>query len=392
MISVGLFVLYLAVTAINAQNQCPNSRDTCINIRNCVPIITILTNSPRPLSPEVLQMLRNAQCGFEGNDPMVCCSNQQQLISPTTSTTTTTTTTISVQLETGVSDEPLPDVTNHPNLRLLDHQRCGPLIQTKVYGGNKTGVFEYPWMALIAYDTGKSNPEFRCGGTIISRRYILTAAHCVTQLPADIRSLIGVRVGEHDISKERDCDYDEDGLEVRCAERYQDFGVDSIYYHPDYTRTKLQNDIALIKLNDSIDFRPLNVKPICLPFGTAATLKSKKAIVTGWGATEMGPRSQDLLQAKLPLVTNDQCREAFRRSTQIWHKQLCAGGLRDVDSCFGDSGGPLQALGIYNGNTARIVQYGVVSFGSRECGTAGVPGVYTRVAYYVDWILNTMTD
>lgn len=83
-------------------------------------------------------------------------------------------------------------------------------------------------------------------------------------------------MGEHDISKERDCDYDEDGLEVRCAERYQDFGVESIYYHPDYTRTKLQNDIALIKLNDSIDFRPLNVKPICLPFGTAATLKSKK--------------------------------------------------------------------------------------------------------------------
>lgn len=82
----------------------------------------------------------------------------------------------------GVS--PPPDVTNHPNLRLLDHQICGPIIQPKVIGGNKTGVFEYPWMALIAYDTGRSTPEFRCGGTIISKRYILTAAHCVTELPA----------------------------------------------------------------------------------------------------------------------------------------------------------------------------------------------------------------
>lgn len=76
-----------------------------------------------------------------------------------------------------------PDVTNHPNLRLLDHQVCGPMTQKKVVGGNSTGVIEYPWMALIAYDTGRGT-EFRCGGTVISRRYILTAAHCVTTLPS----------------------------------------------------------------------------------------------------------------------------------------------------------------------------------------------------------------
>lgn len=93
---------------------------------------------------------------------------------------------------------------------------------------------------------------------------------------SDIRSLQGVRVGDHDISKERDCNYDENGLEVGCAERYQDFAAESFYYHPDYTRSKLQNDIALIRLNDSIDFRPLSVKPICLPFGTAARLDQKK--------------------------------------------------------------------------------------------------------------------
>lgn len=390
MISIKLFVLYFAITVINAQNQCSDSRFTCINIRTCSKIITILKDSPRPLSSEILQMLRDAQCGFDGNDPMVCCENQEQITRPTQRPTRPTTPKVTVQQETDVS--PPPDVTNHPNLRLLDHQNCGPVTQQRVIGGNKTGVFEYPWMALIAYDTGKPNAEFRCGGTIISRRYILTAAHCVTQLPSEIRSLIGVRVGDHDISKERDCDYDEDGLEVQCAERYQDFSVESVVYHPEYTRTKLQNDIALIRLNDSIDFRPLNVKPICLPFGSGTTVNQKKLIVTGWGATELGPRSQDLLQAKLPLVTNEQCKEAYKRSTEIWYKQLCAGGLRDVDSCFGDSGGPLQALGIYNGNTIRTIQHGVVSYGVRDCGTAGIPGVYTRVAYYMDWILDTMAD
>lgn len=117
-----------------------------------------------------------------------------------------------------------------------------------------------------------------------------------------------------------------------------------------------------------------------------------QAIVTGWGATEFGPRSQDLLQAKLPLVPYEQCKEVYKRTTDIWHKQLCAGGLNNIDSCLGDSGGPLQAPGIYNGRAVRTVQYGVVSYGLKQCGTQGYPGVYTKVAYYMDWILDTMTD
>ncbi|KYM93570.1 Serine protease easter [Cyphomyrmex costatus] len=284
-----------------------------------------------------------------------------------------------------------PDVSNHPNLRLLDHTLCGPVTQRRVVGGNKTGIFQFPWMALIAYDTGRPNPEFRCGATVISSRYVLTAAHCVTFLPAGLQ-LIGVRVGDHDISKERDCDLNNQGQEVVCAERYQDFGVDSFQAHPEYTRTKLQNDVALIRLNSTVDFRPLNVKPICLPFGSATAINKKVGVVTGWGATELGPRSQDLLQAKLPLVDYNECKEIYRRTTEIWYKQLCAGGQMNVDSCLGDSGGPLQAASIYNGRSVRIVQYGVVSYGLKQCGTEGFPGVYTNIVYYMDWILNTLAD
>ncbi|XP_071650285.1 serine protease ea-like [Temnothorax longispinosus] len=378
MMFIGTLVLFLALSTIDAQNRCSDGSADCINIRNCPEIIAIL-RGPRPLSAEALRTLRNSQCGFEGSDPKVCCNQA-------TTTTTSTTTTTAPDTDPGP-----PDVTNHPKLRLLDHVACGPINQQKVVGGNKTGIFQYPWMALIAYDTGRPNPEFRCGGTVISSRYILTAAHCVTTLPAGLR-LIGVRIGDHDINKERDCERDNNGQEVFCAEQYQDFGVDSVRFHPDYTRTRLQNDIALIRLNDSVDFRPRNAKPICLPFGTAAILNHKTAVVTGWGATELGPRSQDLLQAKLPLMNNDQCKEIYKRTTQIWYKQLCAGGQMNVDSCLGDSGGPLQAGGIYNGRSVRIIQYGVVSYGLKQCGTEGFPGVYTKVAYYMDWILNTMTD
>lgn len=102
--------------------------------------------------------------------------NLQQQATPTTTTT-------KAPESENVPDP--PDVSNHPNLRLLDHGLCGPATQRRIVNGNKTGIFQYPWMALIAYDTGRSTPEFYgCGGTIISSRYILTAAHCVTSLPS----------------------------------------------------------------------------------------------------------------------------------------------------------------------------------------------------------------
>lgn len=383
MIRCGVFLL-LILHGTGAQERCVtplNKSGVCINLRNCQPLIDILRQT-RPLPQESLDFLRNSQCGFEGNYPKVCCEQQQE---PTPAPSVT----IAPERPSPQAAIPNPpDVSNHPNLQLLNHDVCGPVTQQKIFGGNKTGVFDFPWMALIAYDIGKSVPEFRCGGSLINKRYVLTAAHCVTSLPSGF-TLIGVRLGEHDISTERDCDKDADGLEVVCAERYQDFGIESIHFHPEYTRAKLQNDIALLRLSGNVDFRPQNVRPICLPLGSALTISQKKVTVTGWGATELGPRSQDLLQAQLTPVTNEECIEAYQRRAQIWYKQMCAGGKRNVDSCLGDSGGPLQAPAIYN-NSVRYIQYGIVSFGLKNCGTEGVPGVYTKLAYYMDWILNTM--
>lgn len=82
----------------------------------------------------------------------------------------------------------------------------------------------------------------------------------------------------------------------------------------------------------------------------------------------------------------------FFRSPQIHDSQLCAGGVPDKDSCGGDSGGPLMYPGRARGVGVRYVQRGIVSYGSKRCGVGGYPGVYTRVAYYMKWILDNIHE
>ncbi|XP_015509702.1 melanization protease 1 isoform X2 [Neodiprion lecontei] len=389
-----LGIIFLAISESNGQRFFPpeescrsvsGTAGNCVNINECGQLLELL-KQPRPLPTSTLDILSKSQCGFDGRMPKVCCPRNTQP-APTATNAPDMTTDVS----TGVPQP--PDVTHHPNLRLLDHQRCGPITESKIFGGNKTSVFEFPWMALIGYDVGKRDPEFRCGGSLISKRYVLTAAHCVTGLSSSLR-LVGVRIGEHDLSKERDCNYEE-GVEIACAARYQDFLVEKSYAHSGYNREKLHNDIALIRINGDADFQPDSVRPICLPIGNAATIQRQKLIVTGWGTTESGYRSQDLLKVKLPVMPNPKCASFYNNLSNpldISYKQLCAGGSNQMDSCSGDSGGPAQFPGLYFNGQPRYIQFGIVSFGPRQCGIEGFPGVYTRVPYYMDWILNTMTE
>lgn len=93
----------------------------------------------------------------------------------------------------------------------------------------------------------------------------------------------------------------------------------------------------------------------------------------------------------LPVVSLEACQKTYQaqQNIRLTNKQLCAGGKDQKDSCSGDSGGPLQAAAYINDET-RYVQQGVVSFGPRFCGLDDFPGVYTKVAYYMDWILDTI--
>lgn len=133
--------------------------------------------------------------------------------------------------------------------------------------------------------------------------------------------------------------------------------------------------------------------------------------VTGWGATEMsnilyfslnttnwiviiflGESSDELLQARVAVVPLEECQKLYKNQMfTITETQICAKSVNGSDSCNGDSGGPIQTVQSVNGKI-RYVQSGVVSLGPRPCANEVIPGVYTRVDKYVNWILDNMTD
>lgn len=100
--------------------------------------------------------------------------------------------------------------------------------------------------------------------------------------------------------------------------------------------------------------------------------------------------SPTLRWLRLTLSGPETCRSAYKRTGAAIDDalQLCAGGEPLEDSCDGDSGGPLSRPEVGEGGVPRQFLVGIVSFGARRCGTPKLPGVYTRISTYVDWIVD----
>lgn len=117
--------------------------------------------------------------------PLFCCEEKLDDNSITSTTNTYVVTSSTVTL---INREKNSDLLNHKNINLLP-EVCGPVSTNKVSGGNKTEIFDYPWMALLQYET-RSGLQFLCGGSLISDSYVLTAAHCVKGLKSNTKLYI----------------------------------------------------------------------------------------------------------------------------------------------------------------------------------------------------------
>ncbi|XP_050293697.1 CLIP domain-containing serine protease HP8-like [Anthonomus grandis grandis] len=375
----------------NFENKQCSPTETCIKITDCRFFTDLLDKTPIPRPKWVVTMIRKHQCGFEDNIPKVCCNREYLQHSTTTTTTPQPITTTHnppkrmVQTEPDLLFNSFPgDFYSHPNIDLLLGHRCGPIPQqrliNRITSGKKTYLEEFPWMALIAYNTPDVGIEFRCGGTLISEYYVLTAAHCILN-----STILGVRLGEYNLtSTQHDC------VGTYCAPPVQDFYIQESVIHPEYNAKTFDNDIGLLRLSNKANFSYSNVQPVCLPLSDVNDdLTGKFAVVSGWGVTEHGHKSSVLLKASVPVLPLTMCKRVYSRFANITSKQICAGGYKGQDSCAGDSGGPLIYTGLVDGEP-RYIQYGVVSYGPRECGTDGQPGIYTRVSSYLGWILDNV--
>ncbi|XP_025602997.2 proclotting enzyme-like [Athalia rosae] len=237
----------------------------------------------------------------------------------------------------------------------------GPQDQKRIVGGHSTEVGEWPWMAAL-FNKGQ---QF-CGGSLIDDTHILTAAHCVAQMSSwDVAGLT-VRLGDYNIRT---------STEVRHLERR----VRRIVRHRGFDTRTLYNDVAILTLDKPVPFTE-QIRPVCLPTGSQL-YTGKTATVIGWGSLrESGPQPAVLQEVSIPVWTNSECRSKYGAAAPggIIESFLCAGRAA-MDSCSGDSGGPLMV------NDGRWTQVGIVSWGI-GCGKGQYPGVYTRVTHFLPWI------
>ena len=267
-----------------------------------------------------------------------------------------------------------------------------PRAQSRVMGGDQAYVDDWPWQVFLIVPRLNRKVGF-CGGTLIDKHWVLTAAHCVVDPQTDPARAVTV------VEKLTYFDW----TDTRKPIFKRSFEAKHIYPHQQYDAATHLNDIALIELAGDASSQP--IEPLLAP-DAGLEAPAVLATATGWGhlrptegpaggpqvdpATKQ-PLSSDqihadhLMKVTIPLVAVDQCRSQNGPNVSV-QANLCAGSASGgKDTCQGDSGGPLMA----NRGDDDYVQIGIVSWGF-GCGEANHPGVYTRVSSYADWIRTTM--
>ncbi|XP_026683810.1 CLIP domain-containing serine protease 2-like isoform X1 [Diaphorina citri] len=292
------------------------------------------------------------------------------------------------------------DPEQHKNWHLLPPKdECGLSVEPRIIGGYVVKLGSQPWIARIGsviHTTESEEKEvnlrarrditFYCGGSLINQHYVVTAAHCFV-FPQATHI---VRLGEQNVITDPDCQ-NINGHEV-CAPPVQDIKVIQFLTHENYTDSGTKNDIALLRLEKSPEWNGY-VHPVCLPYGNAMTrnFENENTIVAGWGVTEDGRSSLELLAVQQKVFNSEECKARYQELDPS--SQICVGGKVGKDACKGDSGGPLTWMGSFDSAIlARNYLIGLVSYGP-TCGTKSEnPGVYTRMTYFLQWILDHLED
>lgn len=229
-------------------------------------------------------------------------------------------------------------------------------LSNRIVGGTPAAAGEFPFIVSLQMNGGHF-----CGGSLIEKSWVLTAAHCIGSGSKGMKIKIGL-LKQGDTS----------GVET--------FSVTKIVIHPENSSANNDYDFALIHLDRESSFPPtqLNRNNFFIPDEEA---DAPVAITAGWGATSQnGSLSSKLLKVPVPLVSARNCESSY--GGQITNSMVCAGYMSGgKDSCQGDSGGPL-VIKIDSGESYLV---GVVSWGE-GCARPKKYGVYASVNSAVGWI------
>ncbi|XP_050087815.1 serine protease persephone-like [Anopheles aquasalis] len=347
-----LLVATLCSLPIHSDSQVLYEGDACVLRDGTAGVCTESTECPWFLETIVKnkRFADRVSCGFDGLNEVICCKQDRAQVTGVRSRLACTS---------------VPDYEARLTFHIID--------------GEEAEDGEFPFMAALGYPSDEPvvNVSYRCGASLISPDFLLTAAHCIPMSDRPTVAILGTNnlaPGNH-------------GTVIRLK---------AFFPHPEYRSNRNYHDIALVQLDRPIENEP-DVNPICLHDDRQDLPEDTVLSAEGYGIIDLdrNQRSNQLMKVNLTTVAWHKCNQSFadanllknnRKLPQgIVETQYCATGVENNvtkmvgDTCQGDSGGPLQVL---IDKKYRLV--GVTSFGN-GCGS-NTPSVSTRVAAYIDWI------
>lgn len=254
------------------------------------------------------------------------------------------------------------------NIKIFEENEISEQLSTKpIIGGTTSSIHSHPYLAGIVIDLIGTSRKSACGGSLITPRRVLTAAHCWF----DGRSQAWQ-------------------FTVVLGSQYLYLGgtriqTKIVLMHPQYDPHVIANDIAMVHLPILVRYSQ-SIQPVALP---GSSLQANLFVnvwtqASGFGRHKdnINPSQQATIRAVfLKVITNNQCRIGFGHF--IRDSNICTSGAGGVGICHGDSGGPLTV----NANGQKVL-IGISSFVSRDDCQLGYPSVFVRITSFMDWILS----
>ncbi|KAM7347408.1 lectizyme-like [Cochliomyia hominivorax] len=229
-----------------------------------------------------------------------------------------------------------------------------------VISGHDAVPHSAPYIVSLSRTTNHSHI---CGGTIIAKEWILTAAHCISN-PVNMSVIAGL--------------HERRNVDNKTQSRVVDWGK----VHKQYTGGVGPYDIAILHLSEPLQYNQY-VQPASLP--AVEEIHSGEVHLYGWGKAKfyalIGARTLQTVTTKV--MEFEACKAALPEDAPLHETNVCSDSLQSsISACNGDSGGPLVVE--HKGAPSELI--GIVSWGYNPCGVAKLPSVYTRVSAFIDWV------